>query len=694
MIKPVTDTGTETKNPIERTLRRCKALFIGVGVFSGIINLLALTGSFYMLQVYDRVLPSYSIPTLVGLTLLMAILYIANGLLDFFRVRVMSRVGVRIDHDVRASVFEAIRLMPLKARRSGDGLQPVRDLDTIRGFFSGMGPTTFFDLPWVPIYLGIVFLLHPVLGLFALVGAVLLVALTLLTERQTNAPTKAAAASGADRYAFGEETRRNAEVIQALGLGPRMLDRWEQLTTRHVHDHMAATDAASGIGSVSKVLRLFLQSGILGLGAWLVIEGEVSAGTIIAASIIMARALAPIETAIGHWRGFVAARQSYDRLDSLFGTLNLTGGITDVVVLPKPQRSLAVNNLTVAPPGERTPIIQGVGFALEAGDGLGIIGPSASGKSTLARALVGIWPSLGSTGSVRLDGASLDQWDSEALGRHIGYLPQDVALFSGTVADNIARMDPSASSESIIAAAKAAGVHDMIVQFPDGYQTRIGEGGAGLSAGQRQRIALARALYGDPFLVVLDEPNSNLDAAGDNALTAAIASVRARGGIAIVIAHRPSALAAVDKVMAMAKGQIQAFGPKTEVLKDILQPAIVRAKADPAEASAPASPPLAGSSPAASARSAANGEGVVTLTPIVTAAAPPAAASSEAGPPTHATETRAQRPPARSRKPTASVKPASPPLPAAPAVREPMPGQAFAAGNLKIFTDRETGGAQ
>jgi ATP-binding cassette subfamily C protein len=674
MTKPVTDTGIETKNPIERTLRRCKALFIGVGIFSGIINLLALTGSFYMLQVYDRVLPSFSIPTLIGLTVLMAILYIANGLLDFFRVRVMSRVGVRIDHDVRASIFEAIRMMPLKARRSGDGLQPVRDLDTIRSFFSGMGPTAFFDLPWVPVYLGVVFLLHPVLGLFALAGAVLLVALTLLTERQTNLPTKAAAASGAERYAFGEETRRNAEVIQALGLGPRMLDRWEQLTARHVHDHMAAADAASGIGSVSKVLRLFLQSGILGLGAWLVIEGEVSAGTIIAASIIMARALAPIETAIGHWRGFVAARQSYDRLANLFQTFNLTGGKTERVALPRPERTLVVKNLSVAPPGERTPVIQGVGFALEAGDGLGIIGPSASGKSTLARALVGIWQPLGTAGGVRLDGATLDQWSADALGRHIGYLPQDVALFSGTVADNIARLDGAASSESIIAAAKAAGVHDMIVQLPDGYETRIGEGGAGLSAGQRQRIALARALYGDPFLVVLDEPNSNLDAAGDNALTAAIASVRARGGIAIVIAHRPSALAAVDKVMAMAKGQVTAFGPKAEVLKDILQPAIVRPTA---HTSTPSTPP---DSP----KPAQVADGIVTLSPI--APAPP---------PTEQAPTPARAPQrARGRKPTASVKPASTPPGASSVTANPIPGPVFAAGALKMVTERETGGAQ
>ncbi len=557
-------------NPIRRTLARSKDLFIAVGLFSGVINLLALTGSFYMLQVYDRVLPSNSVPTLIGLTVLMALLYVANGFLDFIRVRVMGRVGVRVDNDVRASVFRAIRLMPLKFRKAGDGLQPVRDLDTIRGFCSGMGPTALFDLPWVPIYLFIVFLLHPVLGLFALFGAIILVTLTLMTEHQTRGPTLSAVSSASERFAFGEETRRNAEVIHALGLGDRMLARWESLTARHVTDQMIANDAATGIGSISKVMRLFLQSGILGLGAWLVIQGEVSAGTIVASSIIMARALAPIETAIAHWRGFVAARQSYDRLTKMFAMMNIGGEEPEFVALPKPSATLNVRNLAIAAPGERHPVIHGINFSLEAGEGLGIIGPSASGKSTLARALTGIWQPTSPSGSVRLDGAALDQWSPDALGRHIGYLPQEIALFAGTVADNISRFDPDATSDLIVKAAEAAGVHDMIVNLPDGYQTKIGEGGVGLSAGQRQRIALARALYGDPFLVVLDEPNSNLDTAGDNALTGAIRSVRARGGIAIVIAHRPSALAAVDKVLAMTRGQVVGFGPKADILKDVL----------------------------------------------------------------------------------------------------------------------------
>jgi ATP-binding cassette subfamily C protein len=581
---------SRTDNPIIQALRRCRSLFVSVGVFSGLVNLLALTGSFYMLQVYDRVLPSRSIPTLVGLTILMAALFVANGLLDFFRVRVMSRVGVRIDNEVREKVFQALHLLPLKTRTAGDGLQPVRDLDQIRAFFSGMGPTAFFDLPWVPVYLGVVFLLHPLLGLFAFAGALLLIAMTIVTERRTSAPMQSASRSGSQRLAFGEEMRRNAEVIRALGLEKRMQDRWEVLNTRHLTDQLVASDAAGGMGTVSKVLRLFLQSGILGLGAYLVIQGEVSAGTIIAASIIMSRALAPIETAISHWRGFVSARQSYRRLIDLFGSLGLKDAGA-MVALPRPVSSLAVQSVSVAPPGEPRPVIHSVSFSLEAGDGLGIIGPSGSGKSTLARALVGVWqpmwPHMRMGGSIRLDGATLDQWAPDDLGRYIGYLPQDVSLFAGTIAENIARFDAAAKSEAILAAAKAAGVHDMIVQLPEGYQTVVGEGGVGLSAGQRQRIALARALYGDPFLVVLDEPNSNLDAAGEAALTQAIQSIRARGGIAIVIAHRPAALAAVDKVLAMAKGQVQAFGPKAEVLRQVLQAAPTP---QPAQPSTP--PPL------------------------------------------------------------------------------------------------------
>ncbi|MDQ8698207.1 type I secretion system permease/ATPase [Hyphomicrobium sp. LHD-15] len=566
---------------VKSAIGKSRYAFLGVGLFSGVINILVLTGSIYMLQVYDRVLPSRSVPTLIGITILLVVLYAAFGALDFARIRTLSRIGLGIDRQLRARVMEAVLTVPIRARQGIDALQPVRDLDQIRSFLSGLGPTAFFDMPWMPVYIGLIYFLHPVLGLFAIASAILLVSLTLLTELKTRKPSKQATKSSSERYAFSEAARRNAEVIQAMGLGNRVVGRWEKLNERYLGDQLAMSDAASGIGAMSKVLRMLLQSGILGLGAYLAIKGELSAGSLIAGSIILSRALAPIEVAIANWKGFVGMRQGVQRLDAMLNSLP-TKEIE--IALPRPNRVLEVKDLSVSPPGETQPTIASVSFKLEAGDGLGIIGPSAAGKSTLIRALVGAWQPLPRGGSVRLDGATLDQWTPEALGRDIGYLPQDIELFDGTIAENIARLDPNAPSDAIIAAAKYAGIHEMIVGLPDGYQTRIGDGGTKLSAGQRQRVGLARALYGEPFLVVLDEPNSNLDSQGDLALTSAIRSVRDRGGIVIVVAHRPSALAGLDKVLALAKGQVQAFGPRDEVLKSVLQ-------------AVPSSPPAAAPAP-------------------------------------------------------------------------------------------------
>jgi len=563
---------TKNLGPAEQALRRCYGILIGVGLFTGVINVLALAGSFYMLQIYDRVLPSRSVPTLVGLTLLLVGLYLIYGGLDVIRIRVLSRVGVKIDNDLRGRVFSAVHLIPLRLRPGGDGLQPIRDLDQVRTFLSSLGPTAFFDVFWVPIYIAAVYLLHPVLGLFAFAGALILVGLAFLTEIKSSQPMRDAAATGSSRLMFGESARRNAEVIRAMGLGQNILSRWNELNHKHLASQLRASDAVSGIGAVSKIFRLILQSGVLGLGAFLVIQGEVTAGTIIAASIITARALAPIETSIAHWRGFVMARHSYQRLVDLFKALE--SKVEDLLSLPTPEHTLAVQKLSVGAPGGTNPIIQEIDFELNSGDGLGIIGPSASGKSTLARALVGVWQPIESEGgTVRLDGAGLNQWTPDALGRHIGYLPQGIELFAGTIAENIARFHPDATDEETIAAAQAADVHEMIVRLPDGYQTQIGEGGCVLSAGQRQRVGLARALFGDPFLVVLDEPNSNLDTKGDASLTKAIKSVRERGGIAIVIAHRPSALAAVDRLMVMSAGRVAILGPKDEVMRSLMRPA-------------------------------------------------------------------------------------------------------------------------
>lgn len=563
--------------PAEQALHHCYGVLSSVAVFSGVMNILALTGSFYMLQVYDRVIPSRSVPTLVGLSILMVGLYISVGALDLIRMRVMARVGHKINDELQHSVFDAVQTLPLRIRQESDGLQPLRDLDQIRTFSSGMGPAAFFDLPWIPVYLAAVFLLHPTLGLFALFGALTLIGLTLLTELMSSKHIKTAAKSGQQRLAFGEAARRNAEVIRAMGVGARMRRRWEEISAEHLLNHVKASDTTGGLGVVTKTSRMLIQSGMLGLGAYLVIEGEVTSGAIIAGSIIAWRALAPIDLIVAHWRGFVLARQSFHRLVRLFQLVSQDK--PSELDLPEPRKSLVVDSLTVAPPGEVRPVLQGIQFSLVAGDGLGIVGPSASGKTALARALVGVWLPMG--GSVRLDGAALDQWPIESLGRHIGYLPQDIELTAGHVAENIARFDPDATSEAIVDAAKAAGIHEMIVHLPNGYQTQIGECGHHLSAGQRQLVGLARALYGDPFFVVLDEPNSNLDAAGDRALSDAIASVRKRGGIVVVITHRTSAIAGLNKLLALAHGRIQTIGPTAEVHNTLLAAANRQARYAP-----------------------------------------------------------------------------------------------------------------
>ena len=395
----------------------------------------------------------------------------------------------------------------------------------------------------------------------------MLVSLTLLTDRLTCARTKESTGQIAQRNALAEASRRNAEVLQAMGMRGRLAARWAEANDSYMTTQRRAADVAGGFGSASKVLRMVLQSAVLGVGGYLVIQQEASAGIIIAGAILTSRALAPVELTIAHWKGLVAARQSWKRLQQHWAQLPAEQEKTP---LPPPRKALAVEAVSVAPPGEQHVVVQEASFALKPGQGVGIVGPSASGKSSLVRAIVGVWVSV--RGKVRLDGAALEQWSSEALGRHIGYLPQDVELFAGTVAQNIARFEPAPDAEAMIAAAGAAGVNEMVLRLPNGYDTQIGEGGAALSAGQRQRIALARALYRDPFLVVLDEPNSNLDADGDQALTQAILGVRARGGIVIVVAHRTSALAGVDQLIVMAEGRVQAFGPKDALLAKMAQP--------------------------------------------------------------------------------------------------------------------------
>jgi PrtD family type I secretion system ABC transporter len=547
-------------------LRACRGAFVGVGIMSCMINLLYLTGSLFMLEVYDRVLPSRSVPTLVGLAILAGGLYLAQGVLDLIRIRILGRIGTALDEALNSRVFDTIVRLPLTAGARNEGLQPLRDLDNIRSFLSGMGPGAFFDLPWLPFYLAICFAFHVMIGLTALVGAIILVTLTIVTEFMSRRPAREALGLAARRNDLAATSRRNAEVLVAMGMSGRLNKRWSEANENYLAGNQRASDVSGGLGAIAKVMRMTLQSAVLAVGAYLVIHQEATAGVIIAGSILSARALAPVDLAIAHWKGFVAARQSWHRLNRLLESLPAQ---TSQTLLQNPSSRLAVEAVSIAPPGEQRIVVQDVTFALEAGNGLGVIGPSGSGKSSLVRALVGVWQPF--RGKVRLDGAALDQWSSDVLGRHVGYLPQDVELFAGSVAQNICRFDPEARSEAIIAAAKEAGVHQMIIKMRDGYDTQIGEQGAALSAGQAQRVALARALYGDPFLIVLDEPNSNLDTEGDEALTRAVRAARERGAIVVVVAHRPVGIEAVDMLLVLKDGRVHAFGPKETVLGQVLQ---------------------------------------------------------------------------------------------------------------------------
>ena len=545
-------------------LRECRRAFGSVALFSGIVNLLMLAGPLYMLQIYDRVLSSRSVPTLVALSIFLVGAYAFQGVLDMIRSRVIVRAAALLDHRLSNAAHGAVIRLAIASRQPGEGPQPVRDLDQIRAFLMSAGPIAILDMPWVPVFLCICFLIHPWLGLAATAGAIALVTMTLLTERASRAPARAAAQDAGSRSIMMEAQRRSSETIVAMGMEGALAQRWTSLNNRYIAAVGRLSDVAGSFGSVSKVLRLLLQSVILGLGAYLVIRQELTAGAMIAASIMMGRALAPIETAIANWRGFVAARQSIARLSE---ALTRAAPKRAATTLPKPARSLDVEQVTVAPPGGTAPILADIRFRLKSGEALGIIGPSGAGKTSLVRTLVGIWRPA--KGSVRLDGAALEQWDPGLLGQHVGFVSQTVELFDGTISENIARMGIAPNSEAVLRAAHAAGAHEMILRLASGYDTPIGEGGEALSGGQRQRIALARALYGDPFLIVLDEPNSNLDSEGEAALLQAIAGIKARGAIVILIAHRPTVLSVCDRMLVLANGAQLEFGPRDQIWRKV-----------------------------------------------------------------------------------------------------------------------------
>ena len=541
-------------------LKECRRAFLGVALFSGMVNMLMLAGPLYMLQIYDRVLASRSVPTLVALSAFLIVAYAFQGGLEVVRSRLMVRIASLLNLRLDALVHDAVIRLASQNRGSIESHRPVRDLDQLRAFLTSQGPIAVVDLPWVPLFLAICYLIHPWLGVLALAGAIVLLALTALTELRGRAPTRAIMEHAGARTAATELTRRNSETVVAMGMARALARRWQRVNERYLAASTLVSDLAASYGSVSRVLRFLLQSAILGLGAYLVIHQELTAGAMIAASIMTGRALAPIETAIANWRLLTAARQSLRQLSLTVRQLPARQSRTD---LPRPARSFDVDHVTVTAPNGKVAIVADVHFSLVAGDALGIVGPSGAGKTSLVRTLTGVWGPA--RGKVRLDGAALDQWDEDALGVHVGYVAQHVEFFDGTIAENIARMNLAPDADAVLAAGRAAGAHDMILRLPGGYDTPIGE--AALSAGQRQRIALARELYGDPFLVVLDEPNANLDSEGEVALRDALRALKARGAIVIIISHRPTALDQCSKILVLANGTQQAFGPSDAVLR-------------------------------------------------------------------------------------------------------------------------------
>ncbi|MGM4896953.1 type I secretion system permease/ATPase [Tardiphaga sp. 839_C3_N1_4] len=562
---------TKTKRKNADAAANSIGSFRTMGIFllgtSGMINILALTGSFYMLQIYDRALTSHSIPTLVAISALAIGLYLFQGMFDILRSQILVRIGAGLDAKLAPLAHHVVIEMARYGYSTSEALERGRDVDVVRGFLGSQAPVAFFDLPWMPLFLGFVYLLHPVLGLVTLGGALVLISLTVATELMTRRAGGETHQAAVLRSTLADSHARNADILRAMGFGGRAVARFEKANSKHLALQTKTSDITGSLGGMSKVLRMMLQSALLGLGAFLTIKGELSAGAIIACSVASSRALAPIDSAIGNWKVISAARRSFRRLKQ---TLAATEDSSHILPLPAPCASLKVENITVVAPGSGSVLVGEVAFELKAGEALGLIGPSGGGKTSLAKGLVGVWPLL--RGKVRLDDADLDQWRPDVLGEHIGYLPQEVSLLDGSIAENISRFEQEPDARKIIAAAKAAGIHELVTRMPEGYQTELGPSGTALSAGQRQRIGLARALYGEPFLVVLDEPNSNLDAPGEAALGEAIEGVKARGGVVVLIAHRPKALATVDYVGVVQNGKLVAFGPKDKVVGEPARP--------------------------------------------------------------------------------------------------------------------------
>jgi ATP-binding cassette subfamily C protein len=560
--------GGNKESEIRAALAKLRGGFGAIIALSAFINILTITGSLYLMLVYDRVLPAQSLPTLFSVFAMILIAYAFYGVFDVMRSKMLADVAASLDRSLSGRVQAIEARIALERPEAKEKVSPVRDLDQLRAFIASAGPPALIDLPWILLFLIILTAVHYWLGVVTLVGMLGLAALTLVAERVSGRHVAAVAQAAAKRRLLADRQWRHAEIITALGMRDRLMLQWRRIHHDYLDQQATLTDTTATLSGISKVSRMVLQSVVLTVGAMLVIDGKATAGIIFASSILSGRALAPVDSAIANWKHFVGARQAWGRLDNLFAQVPPPVG--ERTELPPPTKLLTVDNLSLTPPGSQLTTVAAVSFQVQAGQVLGIVGPSASGKSSLVRGVLGVWKAA--KGAVRLDAAAIQQWDSETLGRSIGYVPQSVELFAGTIAENIARFEVGAPSDAVIAAAKAAGVHDLIVQLPGGYDLQVGEDGQQLSAGQRQRIALARALYRDPFLVVLDEPNSNLDPEGEVALARAVTGVKARGGIVLLVAHRREILSVVDLLLVMRGGTAQAFGPRDEVLAKLAPP--------------------------------------------------------------------------------------------------------------------------
>ncbi len=546
--------------------RESRLALVAVFVFSVFVNLLMLAAPLYMLQVYDRVLGSRSVETLLALSVLVAFLFLAMGILDHARARIMARIGARLQDNLDRRVFSAAVYRLTVTPSDPAALAAQRDLEAVQRLWASPVLLALFDIPWTPFFIAAIFIFHPWLGWLAVAGGVILVVVALLNQRNSESPLIRANAAGMQAERLAENLKSEAEAVQALGMAGAGFDRWQKARGLALGQGIEAADVTGVFGSISKVFRMFLQSAMLGLGALLVLRGELSSGAMIAGSILMGRALAPIEQSVGSWPVVSRAREGHARLADL---LSRTPVDPPRTALPRPRAILEAQNLSVVPPGESQPVLRSVNFRLEPGQAMGIIGPSGSGKSSLARALIGVWRPAG--GKVRLDGATLDQYDPDVLGSYFGYLPQRITLFDGTIAQNIARLQEAPDGLKVVAAAKKAAAHDMIVKLPDGYDTRVSTLGGRLSGGQVQRIGLARALYGDPVILVLDEPNSNLDNDGSVALNLAIREMKADNRAVLIMAHRPAAIQECDLLMVLEDGARRAFGPRDQVLREMVK---------------------------------------------------------------------------------------------------------------------------